>query len=509
MTTSLPSSGLFLKVHLCNSGLVQRRVSAARAATLLDPLLGDGPAYAAIAEGLRRLISDGRIPLGAALPSERELTSALGVSRTTVTRAYASLKDAGFLEARQGSGSLARLPDAARAGDALLNPGLGADPSFSGGAIGLSCAAPATPPGVAAAYDEAVRQLPGYLHGVGYFPTGLHPLREAIAARYTRRGLPTEADQVIVTSGALSALVITLTAFARTGARALVESPTYPNAIGALRQAGLRLAGADVTEHGWASRGGSVTDTVRQVRPALAYLMPDWHNPTGLFMGDEQRAEVARALRSARTLTIVDETMVELSIDADNHTDALPFAAHLPQAITLGSASKAYWGGLRLGWIRAPRERIAELLRARLVLDLGTPVVDQLALVHLMGSHDEVLAVRREQLADSRAALVSALTRRLPSWSFRVPAGGLSLWCELPRPASTALVVAAERHGVRLAPGPLFAPEGGLERFLRVPYTLAAADVPEAVDRVAAAWDDLEARGRRTSRRRAAEPVVV
>jgi DNA-binding transcriptional MocR family regulator len=490
---------------------VQRRVSADRAATLLDPLLGDGPAYAAIAEGLRRLISDGRIPLGAALPSERELTAALGVSRTTVTRAYATLKDTGFLEARQGSGSLARLPEAARAGDALLNPGIGADPSLPGGAIGLSCAAPATPPGVAAAYDEAVRRLPGYLNGVGYFPTGLQPLREAIAARYARRGLPTEPDQVVVTSGALSALAITLTAFARTGARAMVESPTYPNAIGALRQAGLRLVGADVTEHGWASRGGSVTDTARQVRPAVAYLMPDWHNPTGLFMGDDQRADVARALRATRTLTIVDETMAELSIDdhTDARNDALPFAAHLPQAITLGSASKAYWGGLRLGWIRAPRERVAELLRARLVLDLGTPVVDQLALVHLMGSHDEVIAVRREQLADSRAALVSALTRRLPSWSFRVPAGGLSLWCELPRPASTALVAAAERHGVRLAPGPLFAPEGGLERFLRVPYTLPAGDIPEAVDRIAAAWDDLEARGRRSGRRRAAEAVVV
>jgi DNA-binding transcriptional MocR family regulator len=101
------------------------------------------------------------------------------------------------------------------------------------------------------------------------------------------------------------------------------------------------------------------------------------------------------------------------------------------------------------------------------------------------------------------------VTRRLPSWSFRVPAGGLSLWCELPRPASSALVAAAERHGVRLAPGPLFAPEGGLERFLRVPYTLAADAIPDAVDRIAAAWEDLESRGRRTRRGRSAAAVVV
>ena len=87
----------------------------------------------------------------------------------------------------------------------------------------------------------------------------------------------------------------------------------------------------------------------------------------------------------------------------------LPFAAHLPGAVTLGSASKTFWGGLRIGWVRAPHERVAELVHSRLTLDLGSPVVDQLALAHLMADHDAVLEVRREQLTASRAALVSGL----------------------------------------------------------------------------------------------------
>ena len=86
-----------------------RLVSASRIATLLGDF-DRSPAYRGLAEGLRVLITDGRVPVGVRLPSERELTEALEVSRTTVTRAYAELRDHGFLVSRQGSGSVASLP---------------------------------------------------------------------------------------------------------------------------------------------------------------------------------------------------------------------------------------------------------------------------------------------------------------------------------------------------------------------------------------------------------------
>jgi DNA-binding transcriptional MocR family regulator len=108
-----------------------------------------------------------------------------------------------------------------------------------------------------------------------------------------------------------------------------------------------------------------------------------------------------------------------------------------------------------------------------------------------MARREEVLATRRAQLAESRAALVSGLASRLPSWCFRVPAGGLTLWCELPRPTATALAAVAEKHGLQIAPGPLFAPEGGLDRFVRLPFGQPAARLDEAVGRLAEAWGDL------------------
>src|SRR6476659_7871778 len=87
-----------------------RALSAARLRPLLGAALDTSPAYRGLADAVRLLVADGRIPAGTRLPSERDLTTALGVSRTTVSRAYAELRERGYLESRQGSGSVAALP---------------------------------------------------------------------------------------------------------------------------------------------------------------------------------------------------------------------------------------------------------------------------------------------------------------------------------------------------------------------------------------------------------------
>ena len=175
---------------------MSRVLAASRIATLLGEF-DRSPAYKGLAEGLRVLVTDGRVPVGARLPSERELTEALAVSRTTVTRAYAELRDHGFLVSRQGSGSVASLPSTrGHRGDHLLPPG-----DLPQDKIDLTCAAPVPGPGVLAAYEKATAELPAYLAGTGYYPSGLPALREAVAASYDARGLPTTPDQVMVVPG--------------------------------------------------------------------------------------------------------------------------------------------------------------------------------------------------------------------------------------------------------------------------------------------------------------------
>lgn len=483
-------------------------ISAIRVAALVDGF-DRSPAYAGLAAALRELIGDGRIGYGVRLPSERELTEALGVSRTTVTRAYAALRDSAYAEARQGAGTFTRLPGGpVRAHDRALYPGAGRP-----GSLDLVCAAATAPPGLAAHYADALEDLTSLLGGSGYYPAGLPDLQEAIAVTYRERGLETSAEQIIVTPGALAATAVASVALTGPGDRALIDSPTYPNAVQAVRTSAARLLVNPVEPDGFDL--DTTTALLERHRPRVAYLMPDLHNPTGLAMTESERTRLAAALTRSGCVPVVDEAHYELQLGA--YDARTPFAAHHPGTITIGSASKSIWGGLRLGWIRAPHDLVDTLTQARIGLDLGAAVLEQLVLTRVLttGTFRQIVDTNRRRLRDQRDALVGALSEQMPDWTLRVPDGGMALWCRLPAGpsgSSTALVAAAARYGVHLAAGPVFAPAGGLDRYLRVIFTLPPADLVEAVDRIAGARTDLEEGAGRTgpaSRRTGSGPVLV
>ena len=240
----------------------------------------------------------------------------------------------------------------------------------------------------------------------------------------------------MVTPGALSAASIVAQAWTGPGDRVLVESPVYPNATQAIRHSGARLAASPVDPDGWDL--DAVGAALRQSSPVLAYLIPDFQNPTGHLMTDAQREEYAAHLRRARTVAVVDEAHQALALDGQQMPR--PFASFATDAITIGSASKSFWGGLRLGWIRAPHGQMERLTHARVGLDLGAPVMEQLVLARLLSTAGPVLPEHVDRLREQRDRLAGAVSRLLPEWRFRLPAGGLALWCELPGPA---------RHGRR------------------------------------------------------------
>src|SRR5680860_1149802 len=121
-------------------------------------------------------------------------------------------------------------------------------------------------------------------------------------------------------------------------------------------------------------------------------------------MGGEGRADVARALTLTRTTAIIDESMVALPLDGQQMP--APFAAYSKHAVSVGSLSKAFWGGLRIGWIRVPADRMDAFFRARLTLDLGAPLLEQLVATGLLRDGVDLLAHRRAQLCTSRDCLL-------------------------------------------------------------------------------------------------------
>ncbi len=461
-------------------------VTARRLGVLVGDLSRDRPPiYAALAARLRLLVGDGRVAVGVRLPAERDLALALRCSRATVTAAYRRLREDGWATARQGAGTWTRLP---------AGPDLGAwvPVPAAPGIIDMAHAAPAAPPEITTAFTWALSELPRLLPGHGYHPQGLPDLRARIAARFTARGLPTTPEHVLVTGGALHALTIAFEALTRRGDRVLVEHPSYPNALDAVTAVGARRVAVAISADDPGAAPGDLLRATRQANPRAAYLMPDFQNPTGLLLDEAQRRTLASGLDRSRVVAVIDETLVDLGLDA---LPDLPFAAVArPElAVTVGSMSKSFWGGLRVGWLRAEPDLVRRFAAIAARTQMSGPVLEQLAACHLLDIAAPTLDEHRARLRRQREALVSGLARRFPLWHVPVPPGGLVLWCGLPSNAlsSSQLCAAAEPRGLRLAAGPRFGAGHAFDDRLRLPYTQPVDVLERAVDLLAGIVEEM------------------
>ncbi len=472
-------------------------VGAAQLARLLTPQrtgatgrAGGGPAYRRLSDGVRLLVLEGRVPVGARLPAERELAVALEVSRTTVATAYEALRADGYLASRRGAGSWTALPEGSPLPTGGLEP---LPPEAADTMIDLGCAAlPAPEPHLTRAFEHALAELPPYTHTHGDYPAGLPVLREAVARHYTARGIPTMPEQIMITTGAMGAVAALSRLFTPRGERVAVEHPSYANILQLLRESGTRLVPVGMADRlgGWDLPAWR--QVLRDSAPRMAYVIPDFHNPTGALAGEEERRELVAAARAAGTLLVADETMAELSLDSSAPAPR-PMAAFDrggSTVVTVGSVSKTIWAGLRIGWVRAAPEVVRSLTAARAYADLGSPVLEQLAVAHLLdGDWKEAIGLRRTRARENRDAVVAALHRHLPDWEFGVPRGGLTLWVRTGGLSGSRIAEAGERLGVRVPAGTRFGVDGAFEAYVRVPFTLADPLATEAVTRLAAAAD--------------------
>ncbi|MCW1248775.1 PLP-dependent aminotransferase family protein [Acaricomes phytoseiuli] len=468
------------------------RLSARRLARELGYWRGNGHSimYQALAEQLRLMLIDGRLVSGVRLPAERELSEALGVSRTTVTSAYAQLRQQRFLQSIRGSGSRLMLPQGQR----------GVAETTEGYELDFSKAAAPAYPGLVRAYADAVQALPRYLGHPDFDIQGLPELRAEIAAHYLDRGVSTAPEQILVTLGAQHALsLITRTIYAP-GERILIEHPTYPHAIDTFLAAGARLLTVPVShEGGWDIAEAQLL--IRRAAPSMAFLMPDFQSPTGASMAVSEREQLAQLASSENVTLIADETTALLDIDRG---PLPPLAAFSPNVVSIGSLGKIAWGGLRIGWVRGPRELISRLQQSRPAIDLGTPILEQLAAIRLLRELPAMCANRSRELRAGRDLLLPELGRAFPGWSLPKPLGGMSLWVNIggsgapfasassvSQISSSALALAARGEGLALVPGPRFGIEGAFERFLRLPFTYPEADLREVVGALSRAASSL------------------
>lgn len=445
-----------------------------------------GPRTGNLVAALRSLIVDGRVLPGSRLPAERLLAAALDLSRSTVTAAYDQLRGEGYLVSRQGSGTFAELPEAASQWRPDESPSEG-----SSVLLDLTVAALPAPPLLADLAAEAATYLPTYLAASGLAPAGLAELRTAVADCYTKRGLPTGPNEVLVTSGALHAWDLLLRAFGRPGAAVAVEQPTYPGVIDAALAHRARLQPVAVDATGWHT--GEAAG-----RPAaLAHLTFDGHNPTGQWADDSTRRRVLASFGNS-TVVAVDESMLDFRHDAPDTSPAQLLDRRDATVVAIGTMSKSFWAGLRVGWIRGPAALIRRVAAVRAGQDLAPPVLEQLVATGLLRHRDRILPERREMVARRRQVLLDALAVHCPGWHADPPAGGLAVWVDIGGGSSSRLADVARQHGVRVTPGPRFTVHGTHDRWVRIPFVLPPQQLEDAVRRLAAAATDLQpARSRR------------
>lgn len=453
---------------------------------------GEGSLHDELAAQLRALIRSGALPSGSRLPSERSLGAALSVSRNTVTKALDALRSEGLLSSRQGDGTyvtVSRKPSQSRGGDRLRSFSDQPSDERMRHRIDLRSAAL---PGLPMVADElnAVdgSRLRELVSGHGYIPAGLSELREAVARYYSDLGLPTTPEHILVTSGAQQALRLAAAVFISPGATVLVEEPTFRGAIESLKALGARLVGVDSGPD-----GVDVDDLSRKVhalRPALIVLQSTVHNPTGTVLDGFRRSRVASIAARGDVPVIDDATLADTIIDGERRP--IPLAAGGEQIMTVGSVSKSFWGGLRVGWLRAHPDLVAELAAIKGGEDLGTSVLAQIVASRLLPQIERARDERFRGLSEHRRLALEAVGELLPDWTPQVPLGGGSLWIRLPGQGATALVQRAERRGVRLLPGPTFSVDDRLDDHVRLSYAGDPAEVRLGVELLAGAWAEVQ-----------------
>jgi DNA-binding transcriptional MocR family regulator len=468
-----------------------------RARALVDLLgswsSGRDPLNEQLAAALQRLVEQGTLPSGTRVPSERELSTALGVSRTTVVAAFDRLRTAGLLRSRRGSGTRVALREqrpapAPRANQAALADLVPRDGGLSvpGSPIQLTIGASSAPPLVADEIERAaLEDVRPLLRSFGYLPAGLPALSEAIAAHLTRTGLPTTPDQILVTSGAQQAIDLVARVLVGPAGSVILENPTYPGAILAFRGAGAALTPVPVDED------GMLVELVRlhaERRPRqLVYVVPSFHNPTGAVLSADRRAELVRIATEYGLMVVEDLTAADLSFGAEP-PPPLATLDTSEQVLTIGSLSKIAWGGLRVGWIRAPRQMIGRLAAAKAEVDLGSSLLSQIVAVRLLGRMDELLAIVRTAGAERLAIMEAGLRDHLPSWSWTRPSGGFCLWPQLPLGDGTSFARLASEFGVIVRPGATLSVDGSFTDRIRIAFGEEPPVLREAVHRLAEAW---------------------
>lgn len=451
------------------------------------------PIHRQLRRTLTKAITSREIIPGQFLPSTRRLAAWAGVNRLTALKALQAMQRAGIIRARPGRGYFVvpREPGAALLtdnGHDLIGEPAKIRPKFDAAYSETVDSASYIPLSFAAGYPDAsliplkqLRQL--FLRWTGKFsgkdfeyqaPEG-HPwLREQLWAYLKERGIHANPDrELLVTNGAQHALDLFARSLVPQSGTAAVESPTYYGALAAVETNGFKVASVHQDARGLSV--SALEDMCEKSDFDFLYTNPNYNNPTGLTMTRDRRKALIKLARRRDLLVLEDDTYADLGFTG----------ARIPNLISLdpearvchiGSFSKSFIPGLRMGFIVGPKDLIQRMVNMHGVNDMCSSTVSQLVLADALASGLYARHLRRMRKVYRKRCktMEQALTAYLPEDSkFNVPKGGFFYWIRLPGEIdSTELKDLCNRDGVDFADGPHFSAESLGANYIRLNFTL-------------------------------------
>lgn len=321
-----------------------------------------------------------------------------------------------------------------------------------------------------------------------YSPTeGLPEARSAIAAMLqAKQERPVGAGDVLVTSGGIEALQLLARTFIESGDRVLVEAPTYLGAIMAFSGFEARVEGVGVDAGGL--RVDELESALRRgPRPKLVYVIPEHQNPTGLSLAADRRQSLVELCRRHGVLLVEDVAYRDLGFDGRAAPSLWSLAPDV--VVQIGTFSKVFMPGVRLGWAVGPAPVVAAMTAAKQNSDQCAGALGQLLMARYVDrGHLERNLVAARALYESRAtAMLTALQEQMPEGvTWTTPRGGFFVWLTAAADVDArALSAPAARLGVAYVPGSPFYTDGRGGNCFRLSYSRATEpDIAEGVRRL-------------------------
>ena len=329
---------------------------------------------------------------------------------------------------------------------------------------------------------RALGRVPGPRYGGYGHPFGMALLREQIAALLRRNAIDADTSNVLLTQGATQALDIVVRTLLRPGDTVLVEDPCYCNLLQILQLSGLRVIGVERTAQG--HNPELLARTISREQPKAFFVNTVLQNPSGTTLPlDSARQLLALANRFGFWL-IEDDIYRAL---APSEAPCLAALDALRRVIYISGFSKTIAPTLRVGYIAAHPDILADLARTKMAVGLTSSEVTERVVANILseGHYEKHVGLLVEKLQASHDRVAKNM-RAAGMEIFHEPGAGLFLWGQLPIEPSQSIRVASQalRHGIWLAPGSYFRPEDQASNWFR--FNVASADNPVLWDFVRA-----------------------